>query len=328
MTTLKDAYKDYFYIGAAAHAKGLETHRDLLSTQFSSMTCENEMKHMSVAKAPGEYDFTTADKMVDFAKGNGMQMRGHCMVWHAQAAPFLYKNADGSFVSRDTLIANLKAHIHTYAQHFKGRINAYDVVNEAIDDKNGLFLRRSFWTEIIGDDFLDIAFTAAALEDSEAKLFYNDYNEWYPDKSEKILKLVKGMLERGVPISGLGLQSHYNVSCLNDFDNIRRAYERYAKLGIDLHVTELDVSCFDPEDKRTELTEPTAEMTEKVALFYEKFFAMLREYKGVVKSVTFWGIADDYTWLDNFPVRGRKNWPLLFDINHQPKEAFWRVAQF
>ena len=153
-----------------------------------------------------------------------------------------------------------------------------------------------------------------------------DHDDYMADSVQWGIDLIKGVGSERVKI----LFDIYHMHRMEGdvINNIRRAYERYAKLGIDLHVTELDVSCFDPEDKRTELTEPTAEMTEKVATFYEKFFAMLREYKGVVKSVTFWGIADDYTWLDNFPVRGRKNWPLLFDINHQPKEAFWRVAQF
>lgn len=328
MITLKEAYKDYFYIGAAAHEKGLETHKDLLQTHFSSMTCENEMKHMSVAREMGEYDFTVADKMVNFAKANDMQMRGHCMLWHAQTAPFLYKNADGTFLSRDELIANMKKHIHDYAQHFKGRIDAYDVVNEAICDQAEPFLRKSFWTEIIGDDFLDLAFEAAALEAPDAKLFYNDYDETDPQKSEKIVKLIKGMKERGVPISGIGLQSHFNGSNMN-LENIRRAYEKYASLGLDIHITELDVSVFDHiTDKRTDVSEPTAEMIKTTADFYEEFFKILRNYKEVVKSVTFWGIADDYTWLDNFPVRGRKNWPLLFDVNHKPKEAFYRVTQF
>lgn len=329
MLTLKEAYKDYFYIGAAANARSLETHDDLLSTQFSSMTCENEMKHASVAKAIGEYDFTVADKMVNYAKDKGMQMRGHCMVWHAQMAPFIYKNEDGTYVSRDQLIANMKRHIHDYAQHFKGRIDAYDVVNEAIyDHAQEPLLRKSFWTEIIGDDFLDIAFETAALEAPEAKLFYNDYDETLPMKCDKIVKLVKGMKERGVPISGLGLQSHYNLSNMN-IEDIKRAYDKYANLGLTLHITELDVSVFDHlTDKRTDVLEPTAEMIKRTADFYEEYFKILREYKDVIESVTFWGVADDYTWLDNFPVRGRKNWPLLFDTNHQPKEAFFRVTQF
>ena len=256
-------------------------------------------------------------------------MRGHCMVWHAQMAPFVYKNEDGTYVSREQLIANMKRHIQDYAAHFKGRIDAYDVVNEAIyDHAQEPLLRKSFWTEIIGDDFLDIAFETAALADPTAKLFYNDYDETLPMKCDKIVKLVKGMKERGVPISGLGLQSHFNLSNMN-LEDIKRAYDKYANLGLTLHITELDVSVFDHlTDKRTDVLEPTAEMIKTTADFYEAYFKILREYKDVIESVTFWGIADDYTWLDNFPVRGRKNWPLLFDTNHQPKEAFFRVTQF
>ena len=329
MLTLKEAYKDYFYIGAACHEEGIETHKDLLKTHFSSMTCENEMKHESVAKAIGEYAFSVADKMVNFAKSNGMQMRGHCMVWHSQMAEFIYKNKEGSYVSRDQLIANMKRHIHDYAEHFKGRIDAYDVVNEAICDNGSDFLRKSFWTEIIGEDFLDIAFETAALEAPEAKLFYNDYNETDPEKCEKIFKLVKGMKERGVPVSGLGLQSHYNKSNMN-IENVKRAIDKYAKLDVDLHITELDVSPFNhTTEEHNGLLYPTAEMINFTSDFYEEFFKILREYKEVVKSVTFWGIADDYTWLDKFPaVPGRKNLPFLFDADHNPKEVFYRVTQF
>lgn len=327
MITLKEAYKDYFYIGAACHAAGIETHRDLLTTQFSSMTCENEMKHESLAVAPGKYDFSVADKMVSFAKTNGMQMRGHCFVWHAQTAPFMYQKEDGSYVSRDELILVMKNHIKLCSEHFGDQINAYDVVNEAIDDKHGLFLRKSFWTEIIGDDFIDIAFKAAYESNPDKKLFYNDYNENDPVKCEKIVKLVKGMQERDVPVSGLGLQSHYDITTAN-FDNIERALEKYANLGVDLHVTELDFSPRSPEDKDISITSPTKEMVELTADFYEKYFKLLRQYKDAVKSVTLWGIADDHTWLNNFPVEGRRAWPMLFDENHKPKEAFYRVVQF
>lgn len=155
-------------------------------------------------------------------------------------------------------------------------------------------------------------------------MFYNDYNESHPLKRDKIYKLVKSLLEQGVPIHGVGLQAHWNLYDPS-LEDIRAAIEKYASLGLQLQLTELDVSMFRFDDRRMDLKAVPAELLELQADRYEAMFALLREYRDVISSVTFWGAADDYTWLDDFPVRGRKNWPFLFDEGHKPKPAFHRI---
>jgi endo-1,4-beta-xylanase len=169
-------------------------------------------------------------------------------------------------------------------------------------------------------------FTLAGRYFTGKDLYYNDYNEASPEKREKIARLVKGLRESGVPVTGIGMQAHHNLFS-PPLDDIKAAIELYAALGVRLSVTEMDVSVFRFED-HSSIPAPTAEQTEAQAEFYRQYFKILREYKEHIDSVTLWGVADDATWLDGFPARGRKNWPLLFDENHEHKEAFWRIVQF
>jgi endo-1,4-beta-xylanase len=212
-------------------------------------------------------------------------------------------------------------------ERYKGTIFCWDVVNEAVTDEGPELYRPTKWLDIIGEDYIEKAFEFAHEADPDALLFYNDYNESNPQKREKIYKLVKSLVDKGVPIHGVGLQAHWNL--VNpSLEDMRTAIERYASLGLKLHLTELDVSVFNHEDKRTDLTEPTPEMLELQAERYHQVFHLLREYRDSITSVTFWGAADDYSWLSDFPVKARKNWPFLFDENHQPKDSFWKVVQF
>lgn len=258
-----------------------------------------------------------------------MALRGHTLVWHNQTPEWLFENQAGGLVDRAVLLERLRAHIQTVVGRFKDVIYGWDVVNEVIsDDANdeNAFLRPSKWLDIAGEDFIAKAFEFAHEADPQALLFYNDYNESNPHKRERIYRLVRSLLDQGVPIHGVGLQAHWNLYDPT-LDDMRAAIERYAQLGLQLQLTELDVSVFRFEDKRTDLVHPTEEMLEMQAERYESIFRLLYEYKEHISAVTFWGAADDYTWLDDFPVRGRKNWPFLFDESHRPKEAYQRVAR-
>lgn len=324
--SLAEKYQDYFKIGVAINPHVLNTSRDLIKKHFNSITAENEMKPISLNREKGKFNFELADGLVNFAKENNMVMRGHTLVWHNQTPDHLFLNEDGSFVDKEVLEERLREYIRTVFDHFNADLCCWDVVNEAVEDKGDWLLRKSRWLDIMGENFLDVAFRIARELDPDIKLFYNDYDAVLPHKRDKIYTLVKGMLDRGVPIDGIGIQGHWNI---HDFklDDIKAALDKYASLGLEIHVTELDVSIYGREDRETILEAPTAELLEKQAEFYGDIFAIFREYKDVVKSVTFWGVADDYSWLDYFRVR-RKNWPLLFDENHQPKEAYWRVIDF
>ncbi|MFS0868583.1 endo-1,4-beta-xylanase [Paenibacillus xylanilyticus] len=328
-TPLKTLYKDAFHIGAAVNPRTIESQKSLLEYHFNSITAENEMKFSSVHPQEELYTFEDADVIAAFAREQGMALRGHTLVWHNQTPNWLFENDKGGLAERDVLLARLQSHIQTVVGRYKDVIYCWDVVNEVIsDDENdeSAFLRPSKWLDIAGEDFIAKAFEFAHEADPQALLFYNDYNESNPHKRERIYRLVRSLLDQGVPIHGVGLQAHWNLFDPS-LDQMRTAIERYAQLGLQLQLTELDVSMFRFEDRRTDLVQPTRDMLELQAERYESIFRLLHEYSEHISAVTFWGAADDYTWLDHFPVRGRKNWPFLFDEAQRPKEAYRRVAR-
>ncbi|MFS0725576.1 endo-1,4-beta-xylanase [Paenibacillus sp. 1P07SE] len=322
---LKDVFRDRFLVGAAVNPRTLTAQRELLGSHFNSVTAENEMKFERLQPEEGRYTFEHADQMMAFAKEHDMGVRGHTLVWHNQTPAWVFEDGSGGTIGREGLLARMKTHIDTVVGRYKGRIYAWDVVNEAVSDSGPEVLRESQWLSIAGDDFIARAFEYAHAADPDALLFYNDYNEAVPEKREKIYTLVKSLLDQDVPIHGIGLQAHWSLHH-PDADHIRTAIERYASLGLKLHITELDVSVFGHDDRRTDLLEPAPGMLEQQAERYAEFFDLFREYSEHITSVTFWGAADDYTWLNNFPVRGRRNWPFLFDAEHQPKPAFWQAV--
>jgi endo-1,4-beta-xylanase len=321
MVGLKDKYKDYFKIGTAVNENTIVSHSGLIKKHFNSLTCENETKFISLQKKKGRFDFSPADKIVQFARDNNMAMRGHVFAWHSQSPDWLFEDAD-----KDELLERIKEHIRVVGQRYSNDFYCWDAVNEVIEDKTDGFYRKSPWVDIIGEDFSDYVFRYAKEILPDTDLYYNDYNETIPEKRDKIYELVKGMLDRGVPVNGIGMQCHWNIY-FPPADLVRQAIEKYAKLGLKLQITELDISVFSHDDTRI-VEKPTEQMLELQAKAYQEAFAIFREYKDIIDNVTLWGVADDCTWLDNFPVYNRKNWPLLFDENHQPKEALLRIMDF
>lgn len=324
--SLAKAYEQYFHIGAAVNTLTIKSAEQLLASQFNSITAENDMKFELVHPEKDKYTFENADKLVAFAKKHNMFMRGHTLVWHNQTTQWLFEDGDKP-ASRELILERTKQHIDTVVGRYKNDVYCWDVVNEVIDDKHGEFLRDSKWLRQVGNDFIAKAFHFAHEADPNALLFYNDYNESTPEKRDKIVRLIKELKADGVPIHGMGLQAHWNLTGPS-LDNIKAAIEAYAALDVVLNVTELDISMFQHEDERTDLLAPTAEMLEQQAERYDQIFKLFREYKQHINSVTFWGAAEDYTWLDNFPVVGRKNWPFVFDEKHQPKQSFWNIVKW
>ncbi|WP_150269212.1 endo-1,4-beta-xylanase [Paenibacillus tepidiphilus] len=323
---LKALFAGDFHIGAAVNPRTMKTQEQLLRHHFNSITAENEMKFESLHPLEEVYRFGAADELVSFARKHKLAMRGHTLVWHNQTSDWLFQDGHGASVSKEVLLDRLKSHINTVVGRYKNDIYAWDVVNEAVADEGEALLRRSKWLDIAGDGFIAKAFEFAHEADPGALLFYNDYNESNPLKRDKIYTLLKSLLDQGVPVHGVGLQAHWNLYDPS-LDEIRTAIEKYASLGLTLQLTELDMSLFRFDDRRTDLKEPPAELLELQAERYAAVFKLLREYKDVISAVTFWGAADDYTWLDHFPVHGRKNWPFLFDEQHRPKAAFDRLLQ-
>ena len=309
----------------------------LFSRHFNSATCENSMKPIETERIQGVLTFDTPDRVVDFVLGNkGAVMRGHCLIWHSQCPEWLTEDSTQVF-------KRMKEQSFAVMNHYKGKVYCYDVVNEAIDDGRG-FLRNSQWLRVAGEHFIDSAFVYAHEADPDALLFYNDYGLNNPAKREKCYQLVKGMLERGIPIHGIGMQGHYNVNM--DYNTVDESLTRFEELGVLIQFTELDIAGGGPDRRRQrqqqqdqmaglggysgdgglaapELTEEQkARQDSLVTEAYKKFFAVVKKHKKSIHTITFWGLADNYSWLNS---RSRQNAPFLFDGEYKAKSAYFAV---
>lgn len=321
MEKLKDKYKDYFTIGTAVNSINIKDNYSLITEQFNSLTCENSMKYGVMLKKNGEYDFKNADEHYEFAKNNNIAVRGHNFVWHNQTAKQIMDN------SKEEVIDILRKHMLLMNEKYGDIIYAWDVVNEAIEDKSEEYLRKSVWKDKLGEDYIkDVFKLARECVNPGTELFYNDYNEYVPEKMAKIERLIKSVNADEKLIDGMGMQCHVNLY-YPGLDLMRKAIELYISLGLRIHITEMDLSYYRFED-RSSMDKPTKELEEKHAKLYGDYFALFREYKDYIDNVTLWGVSDGYTWLDYFPVQNRKNWPMLFDVDGKPKEAFYRVMDF
>jgi endo-1,4-beta-xylanase len=331
--TLKSAYKDYFPVGVAVAPRNLTgPEAELIVRQFSSVTPENAMKMGPIHPEENRYNWQDADAIVDFAQKNGLKVRGHTLCWHNQTPRWFFTDASGQQVSREVLLARLQQHINDVVTRYKGKIYAWDVVNEAVPDGGEDIYRKSKFYEIIGEDYIEKAFEYAHAADPAAKLFYNDYNTENKLKRDKIFQIVKKLKEKGVPIHGVGLQGHWALDEPTE-QELEESIQKFASLGLDVQITELDVSVYHKEHearpkKPSDDGVLTEEMIRQQTAQYKMLFDTFRKHKGTITGVTFWNVSDKATWLDNFPVRGRKDYPLLFDQNYQPKPAFWQVVKF
>lgn len=331
---LKDYYKNYFSIGVAVSPRSLAGGKEteLILTQFNSLTPENAMKMGPIHPEENQYYWNDADSIVSFAQHHGLLVRGHNLCWHEQTPKWLFKDDKGNQVTKEVLLQRLKDHITTVVSRYKGKIYAWDVVNEAIDDDSTQFLRNSLWYKICGEDFIAKAFEYAHAADPKAILFYNDYNTERPEKRARVYRLLKKLVDAGVPINAVGLQGHWSVyePGIND---LRKTIEQFSTLGLKVQITELDVSIY-PWEKNIRPLRPgeTGEYTpgaeQQQTDKYAEVFKVFRQYKKVITGVTFWNISDRHTWLDEYPVKGRKNYPLLFDQYYQPKKAYYKIIDF
>jgi endo-1,4-beta-xylanase len=323
---LKDYFTlpGYFDMGVAISATFVDNPDKvkLIKRHFNSITAENDMKWSSLQPTEGNFNFTNADKIVAFAQSNDMKVRGHCLCWHNQVPSWIFKDGTAT-ASKELVLQRLRTHITTVMTHFKGKVYAWDVVNEAIDDGSQVY-RNSQWYTICGEDFIFEAFTAARDADPDALLFYNDYSAIDPAKRDKIYDLLVKLKAEGL-VDGMGLQGHWNISYPSS-SLIIDAFNKYKSAGVQLQVTELDVSVYTSNsDAEKDYTSGVAQLQTRA---YERYFTEFRAFKDDVTGVTFWGLADDHTWLDNFPVAGRKNYPLLFDTNLDPKPAYFEIIDF
>ena len=320
---LKDAYKDYFTIGVAVNQRNVTNpeQQALILREFNSVTAENDMKPQPTEPRRGQFDFSRADRIADFCRQNGIKMRGHCLMWHSQIGEWVYKDDNGQLVSKDELFKRMREHIHAVVNRYKDVVYCWDVVNEAMtDDKNAEDpYRQSPLYQIAGDEFIANAFRYAREADPTNLLFYNDYNETDPVKSQRIFNMVKKMKANGVPIDGIGMQGHYNIYGPKE-EEIDAAIKLYKQVVKHIHVTELDVRANEEMGGALRFSQEgmavSDSLKQHLADQYARIFRVLRQHKDVVENVTFWNLSDRDSWL------GPRNYPLLFDTEYQPKKAY------
>ena len=341
---LKAVFSDYFLIGAALNRAQVfekdSLSSNIVKTHFNTISPENALKWGPVHPEPGRYDFKVADRYVTFGESNRMVIIGHTLVWHNQTPDWVFKDAKGNLVTRDELLGRLREHIQTVVGRYKGKIKGWDVVNEALNEDGTL--RRTMWLKIVGEDYIAKAFQYAHEADPDAELYYNDYSLENEPKLKGAVALIRKLKAQGIPVKGVGLQSHNNLT-FPTLGQLDHAISEFAKLGVRVNITELDVSVL-PEPKgfagaevtvtfetKKELDPYTSGLPDAVqqalAKRYGELFSVFLKHRTEIDRITFWNVTDGNSWLNNFPVRGRTNYPLLFDRNGKTKPAFDAVIR-
>ncbi|MGB9456547.1 MAG: endo-1,4-beta-xylanase [Bryobacteraceae bacterium] len=338
-TTLKAAYRDDFRIGAAL-SQAIYTGGDaagaaLVEAQFNSITPENDLKWEHIHPTPQGFNFEPADRYVEFGEKNHMWIVGHCLVWHNQVPHWVFEDDKGNPVGREELLRRMHDHIFAVVGRYKGRINGWDVVNEALNEDGTL--RRSPWLRIIGDDYIAKAFEYAHAADPKAELYYNEYSLENEAKRKGGVELIRKLLAEGVPVTAVGLQGHYRMDWPS-VDNVDATIAAFHALGVKVNITELDVDVL-PRVRRDQNADVSARaeggansnpyvsglpaaMQQALADRYAALFRVFLKHRDAITRVTFWGVTDRTSWLNNFPAAGRTNYPLLFDREGRPKPAF------
>ena len=326
-------------IGAALMSHHLDDPRraKLIADHFSSLTPENEMKPDALQREKGQFTFEQADRIVSFAQAHNMQVVGHALVWHHQSPRWMFEDEQGNPLPREAALENMRNHIHTVMRHFKGKVAAWDVVNEAVGDSEP-YLRDTPALRAIGDDYLIKAFEFAREADPDAELYYNDYNLEQAYKRQKGLRLIRELKDAGVKIDGVGIQGHWLLEG-SSLEEIEAGIKAYADLGIKVMITELDVDPLprgrgggaDISAVEREGLDPYKdglpdEMQQQLATRYRQLFDIFLNHPQVTR-VTFWGVDDGSSWLNHWPVPGRTNHPLLWDRELQPKPALHAVIE-
>ncbi|WP_337102676.1 endo-1,4-beta-xylanase [Paenibacillus sp. YIM B09110] len=325
---LKDVFAADFLLGSSLLVNEIEDpegpHAELLKKHFNSLTAGNEMKWDGTEPVEGQFTFQNADKIVDFGEENGIAVRGHTLIWHSQTPNWVFYDENGNLASKELLFARMKSHIDEVVGRYKGKVYAWDVVNEVIEpgDRQPGGLRNSLWYQIAGEEFIEKAFEYAHAADPEAILYINDYNTHIPDKRQFLYDLIKRLRDKGIPVQGVGHQTHIGIEypAVQELDDMLAAFR---DLGIDQQITELDMSIYTNDTDSYE-TFPL-DLQIKQAKRYKAIFDVFKKHADQLTAVIFWGKDDLNTWLRTFPV-ARNNWPQLFDERLQAKYAYWALV--
>jgi len=337
--TLKDAFQRLFRIGAALHRAyydgGDSAGAALVAAQFNSISPENDLKWQPIHPSAQSFNFDPADQYVEFGERNHMFIIGHCLIWHNQTPHWVFEDDQGKEVGREELLRRMHDHIAAVVGRYKGRVNGWDVVNEALNDDGTL--RRSQWQRIIGDDYIAKAFEYAHQADPAAELYYNEFSLENEPKRKGAIELIRKLLAAGIPVKAVGLQGHYDMEWPT-VEQLDAAISALSAIGVKVNITELDIDVL-PRVRRGNTAEVTAhaessagtnpytsglpaEKQQELAGRYAALFKVFLKHRADITRVTFWGVTDKSSWLNNWPARGRTNYPLLFDREGKPKPAF------
>jgi len=312
----------------------------IIEKHSNTITPENALKWESLHRQPDEFSFEAADKFVEFGEKRGMKIIGHTLVWHSQTPRWVFQDEEGNPASRELLLERMRHHIQTVAGRYKGRIHGWDVVNEALNEDGTL--RQSPWLRIIGEGYLVKAFQFAHEADPEAELYYNDYSLHRPEKRAGAVKLIKILQDAGVRVDAIiGMQAHYRLET-PELEIIEDSVKAYIETGLNVMFTELDIKAIPtPGPGTADISQTRSggdtrwnpypdgfpdDVQHQLANRYAAIFKMLLSHREKVTRVTFWGVTDRTLWLNNFPIRGRTDYPLLFGRDRHPKPAFWSVV--
>ncbi len=338
-SSLKDTYSNYFSIGTALSATQIEGKEpgtlDLVKQQFNAVTAENVMKWEIIEPVEGQFNFAAADAMIEFAEANNIKVIGHVLLWHEQTPAWVFQDAKGQPASKELVLSRLKNHINTVMGRYKGRIHGWDAVNEALNEDGTL--RQSNWYKALGEDYIATVFELAHQADPKAELYYNDFNLFKPEKRAGVLKLVAALKAKSVPIHGIGEQGHYSLD-YPELQQVEDSIVAFKNTGLKVVITELDISVLpfpEPEKIGADISlnmqlkqefNPYADglpkavsnqLTEK----YLQLFELFLRHSDAIERVTLWGVNDNQSWRNNWPMKGRTDYPLLFDRKNQPKEV-------
>ena len=336
----KDTYQGYFTVGVAVNMRNINDPQtvEIIKKNYNSVTAENDMKPISVHPREGEWTWQNADAIANFCRQNGIKMRGHCLCWHSQFCDWMFTDKNGKEVTKEVFYERLREHIHTVVNRYKDIVYAWDVVNEAMSDGGGGGggfggfgrqqnpYRESRAYRLCGDEFIAKAFQFAHEADPNAILVYNDYNAFQPAKRDRIYNMVKKMQDAGVPITGIGMQGHYN-SYGPDESEVEEAIKKYSELVKHIQITELDIRLNEEmggqlQFSRGQEGQAPAHLVTMQTDRYIKLFRLYRKYKDLIDNVTFWNVSDKDSWV------GVNNHPLPFDENLRPKPVYYAIKNF
>ncbi len=332
--SLKSILGNKFLVGVAVNseqASGQDAKAaDIIKQHFNSIVAENCMKCEVIHPEENRYNFTLADEFVKFGEENGMFITGHCLIWHSQLAPWFCVDKTGKNVSPEVLKERMKKHIHTIVSRYKGQIKGWDVVNEAIME-DGSWRKTKFY-EILGEEYIPLAFQYAHEADPKAELYYNDYGMSAPGRREAVVKLVNSLKEKGIRIDAVGMQGHMGMD-YPDIKEFEKSILAFGSTGVKVMITEWDMSALPTVQQGANISDTVAyqqmlnpypvSLPDSVSRVWNNrmgaFLNLFIKHADIISRVTAWGVSDSDSWKNNWPMKGRREYPLLFDRNYQPK---------